>query len=404
MPRNGQGVYSLPPVYEAVTGETIEAQQHNVPLEDIASDLNFPRSVATGGTGGASATQARDNLDVYSKSEAEQASKDVISNVPIKDGVSDSDGFVVTNFDDGNKPARVLWSKIRAALTGTFLQLTGGTLTGATRVRATPASGYVELVSGTAAEPGYLAFYGPNGVRRGYIGWEFGAYNVLQGEDGRGFRTAENTEFRFSGPSRFDKLPSLRIGTAFTQTAVEEIGWATGFPGWRRVIENDGAFALYAYDFSTGNLIDRRFHLTQDGDLTVSGTARVSGGNAVIHAGNIGAQNVNYANTSGSAGNANNLGGNAPSYYQSVAGVPATIANLRLRDLGTYSLCRTNAGFTVAAGGTLGGSGLNFRPLEFSGGVIFEQNVGDGTWQNMGGGFQSNDANGRFTSVWLRIN
>lgn len=39
MPSDSNGVYSLPPGYLAVTGETILASQHNPPLEDIASAL-----------------------------------------------------------------------------------------------------------------------------------------------------------------------------------------------------------------------------------------------------------------------------------------------------------------------------------------------------------------------------
>jgi phage-related tail fiber protein len=39
MPRDANGVYSQPPAYLAVTGETITALQHNTPLEDIASAL-----------------------------------------------------------------------------------------------------------------------------------------------------------------------------------------------------------------------------------------------------------------------------------------------------------------------------------------------------------------------------
>lgn len=38
MPRNN-GVYTLPPIYFAENGETIEPNQHNVPLEDVASAL-----------------------------------------------------------------------------------------------------------------------------------------------------------------------------------------------------------------------------------------------------------------------------------------------------------------------------------------------------------------------------
>lgn len=40
MPYDSQGVYSLPTGYLAVTGETIQASQHNPPLEDIAAALN----------------------------------------------------------------------------------------------------------------------------------------------------------------------------------------------------------------------------------------------------------------------------------------------------------------------------------------------------------------------------
>ncbi|MEJ5081045.1 hypothetical protein [Ochrobactrum sp. MYb379] len=86
MPRNGQGVYSLPPVYEAVTGETIEAQQHNTPLEDIRSDLNLARPITAGGTGAQSASGARTNLDVYSKSETDAKVQDVKNNYVKKSG------------------------------------------------------------------------------------------------------------------------------------------------------------------------------------------------------------------------------------------------------------------------------------------------------------------------------
>lgn len=152
MPRNGAGVYSLPPVYEAVTGETIEAQQHNVPLEDIAADLNAPRSVATGGTGGGSATAARENLDVYSKSETETAIDEAIeeavdtsiNKATLKDIPVDDDGFLITDSADTDKFKRVKLSKLKAVLksffdplyqaAGDYLTLAGGTLTGALRL------------------------------------------------------------------------------------------------------------------------------------------------------------------------------------------------------------------------------------------------------------------------------
>lgn len=158
MPRNGQGVYSLPPVYEAVTGETIEAQQHNVPLEDIASDLNFPRSVATGGTGGASAAQARDNLDVYSKSETDAALLEKLKNAPTKDTPVDADGVVITDSADSGKSKRVLWSRVKEVLASTFLTLTGGRISGPLEIR--PGTAWTQQLLMTLGwSTGFKAFH-----------------------------------------------------------------------------------------------------------------------------------------------------------------------------------------------------------------------------------------------------
>lgn len=62
MPRNGSGVYSLPPGYEATTGQTAAATQHNDPLEDLKNDANAARPIVAGGTGATSASAARTNL------------------------------------------------------------------------------------------------------------------------------------------------------------------------------------------------------------------------------------------------------------------------------------------------------------------------------------------------------
>lgn len=63
MPRAGD-VYSLPSNYEAVSGETATATQHNSPLEDLETDMNTARPVAYGGTGASTAAEARTNLGV----------------------------------------------------------------------------------------------------------------------------------------------------------------------------------------------------------------------------------------------------------------------------------------------------------------------------------------------------
>lgn len=64
MSRNGSGVYSLPGTYEAVAGETILAEQHNDPLEDLEQDMNTVRPIVAGGTGADTAVEAMDALFV----------------------------------------------------------------------------------------------------------------------------------------------------------------------------------------------------------------------------------------------------------------------------------------------------------------------------------------------------
>lgn len=41
MPFDSNGRYSLPPIYRATTGELVLAEQHNIPLEDIAQALSL---------------------------------------------------------------------------------------------------------------------------------------------------------------------------------------------------------------------------------------------------------------------------------------------------------------------------------------------------------------------------
>ncbi|TCL70530.1 hypothetical protein [Rhizobium sp. BK251] len=67
MPYNpSTGVYSLPPIYLAVPATVIIAQQHNDPLEDLATANNYPRPIIAGGTGSNNKTSAATELEVVS--------------------------------------------------------------------------------------------------------------------------------------------------------------------------------------------------------------------------------------------------------------------------------------------------------------------------------------------------
>lgn len=83
MPRGPSGIYSLPPGYEAITGQTIQASQHNPPLEDIASALtgSLPRNgsgpmlapLPMGGNRVTNLGAGIDNGDAVSKSQMDTA-------------------------------------------------------------------------------------------------------------------------------------------------------------------------------------------------------------------------------------------------------------------------------------------------------------------------------------------
>lgn len=77
MSRNGAGVYSLPPIYQAVSGNTILATQHNTPLTDLETDANTARPVVAGGTGAATAVGGIDNLHTKSGALASAATVDL---------------------------------------------------------------------------------------------------------------------------------------------------------------------------------------------------------------------------------------------------------------------------------------------------------------------------------------
>ena len=62
MSRNGAGAYSLPAGSLVTTGTTIEASQHNTPLQDIETDMNTARPIVAGGTGATTAAGARTAL------------------------------------------------------------------------------------------------------------------------------------------------------------------------------------------------------------------------------------------------------------------------------------------------------------------------------------------------------
>src|SRR5262245_8132505 len=62
MPRDGSDIYHRPPGTDAVIDTTIESTKYNNNVADVENDLNYPRPIVAGGTGGTSPDTALQNL------------------------------------------------------------------------------------------------------------------------------------------------------------------------------------------------------------------------------------------------------------------------------------------------------------------------------------------------------
>lgn len=70
MSRNGSGVYTLPAGSTIANGDTSDADDLNIPLADIETDMNTPRPVVAGGTGASSVAAAQTTFKIAPKDTA----------------------------------------------------------------------------------------------------------------------------------------------------------------------------------------------------------------------------------------------------------------------------------------------------------------------------------------------
>lgn len=171
MPRDSGGTHNLVPGYLAVTGQPIEASQHNPVLEDISASLtgSLPRNGSapmganlpmagfkvTGMADGTAATDAvtKGQLDGVASVESS------INGATVKTALADNDRFVLTDSEASYAVRRTPWSAIKDALTSVFalrnitvtgagLATGGGALTGNQVVTVTAAT-QAEAEAGT---------------------------------------------------------------------------------------------------------------------------------------------------------------------------------------------------------------------------------------------------------------
>lgn len=186
MPRNGSGIYSLPPGSTISNGDTSDASDINTPLDDIASDLNDVRPVVAGGTGSSSASGARTTLGLEIGVDVQAFSDSIVS------GPSSVTNERVALFD--GTTGKLL--KQAAQLISDLVTLTG-TQTMTNKTLTTPV-----ITSGTLTTP---------------------LVNV--GSDAAGDLYQRN-----AGGTGFDRIPVGAAGTALVSDGTK---WASGdLPSW----------------------------------------------------------------------------------------------------------------------------------------------------------------------------
>jgi hypothetical protein len=176
MPRDSGGTFSLVSGYLAVTGQNIEASQHNPPLEDIATALtgSLPRNGSAGMqanlamagfkvTGMADGTAADDAV-TKSQLDGVASVASTINAATAKTPLVDDDRFAITDSAVSYAIKRVTWDAIKSTLktyfdglyasisttiTTTGLLTGGGTLA-ANRTFDVPIASEAEALAGTS--------------------------------------------------------------------------------------------------------------------------------------------------------------------------------------------------------------------------------------------------------------
>lgn len=173
MPRDSGGTHNLVPGYLAVTGQPIEASQHNPVLEDISASLtgSLPRNGSapmganlpmagfkiTGMADGSAATDAvtKGQLDAVASVESS------INGAAVKTAIVDDDRFALTDSGASYAVRRTTLAAIKEVLTSVFalrnitvtgggLATGGGALTGNQTVTVTAAT-QAEAEAGTSS-------------------------------------------------------------------------------------------------------------------------------------------------------------------------------------------------------------------------------------------------------------
>lgn len=182
MPRDGSGNYSLPTGYLAVTGETITANQHNPPLEDLASAMtdSLPRdgsapmagNLAMGTKKITNLAQGTASTDAITKAQLDAVQTAVNSVIPIGSRVGYCGTTAPTNwlFCNGQAVSRTTYSALFAVISTTYGAGDGSTTFNVPDYRGRVGAGKDDMGGTTAQNRVTSAKSGINGLALGATG------------------------------------------------------------------------------------------------------------------------------------------------------------------------------------------------------------------------------------------
>ncbi|QLH13578.1 hypothetical protein HYQ43_04680 [Paracoccus pantotrophus] len=343
MPRTG-GIYSLPPGYVAVSGETIQPSQHNPPLEDIAQALtdSLPRNGTAPMTGnlpmggnritGLGAATDGGHAPRFDQVLARDGSYGMTAPLSVTAGTEAAPAVQFSNANNG-----VYWSPGNGpsftAAGNTIGQLRGGTALSDT----------FSIVTRQAGDARYMQ-----------QSWTLTAGNGLTG----GGNGSANRAVALGTPST--------VGASTTNTVT------TG--SHTHAIGAD--IARSAITISSGN------GLTGGGNLTANRTINMGTPSSIT------------------ADSTNSASGNTHTHAISAATIGELMSRLSVGAVGTYALLAdVNTSADLNPGATRAGSNLRYAS---AGGQTFGS-APAGTWQLCGftpGGASSHEQR---ATVWMRV-
>lgn len=157
------------------------------------------------------------------------------------------------------------------AITGDVVIAGGLSSTSYVIARQSGSTGYTQLNTGSATNPGFLAWHTPDGLRRGYIGWKSSAGDYLQ------INLENGWGLEINGSVRFNSVPLFRGGLGGVEggeIAFERPASGTALAGnvtqdingnrWR-MFEGGGSFRGFHVDFTTCTGSSRLWHEGNDG-------------------------------------------------------------------------------------------------------------------------------------------